>query len=280
MNNLHLFSLRLWSILKKELIQIRRDYITYTLMIVLPFLQVVMFGYVINTDAKNLPTIVVSKDSGQFTNNLIKAFSNSGYFLIQDITQDETRAETLMKMGKIQFIINIPANFSSDLIEQKKPKLLIEGDATDPVILASAFNAVTNITNNSLNQDLHGILHYLSPKNANFEIEMLSRYNSAALAQYHTLPGLLTTVLTMVLVMLTSISITAEFEHGTMEMLLITPVNPLEVIIGKIIPHIILGYIVFFLTIGLSHWLFKVPFHGSLLLLIISTVPFLLLIYQ
>ena len=117
MNNLHLFSLRLWSILKKELIQIRRDYITYTLMIVLPFLQVVMFGYVINTDAKNLPTIVVSKDSGQFTNNLIKAFSNSGYFLIQDITQDETRAETLMKMGKIQFIINIPANFSSVLFQ-------------------------------------------------------------------------------------------------------------------------------------------------------------------
>lgn len=274
MNNLSPSALRLWSILKKELIQIKRDYVTYALMIALPFLQVVMFGYVINTDAKNLPTIVISKDYGSFSNNLIKAFSNSGSFLVQDVTQDEKKAETLMKMGKVQFIINIPANFSEDLIKQKKPKLFIEGDASDPVILANAFNSALVIANNSINKDAHGALHYLSSKNPNFELETLSKYNSAALAQYHTLPGLLATVLTAVLVMLTSVSITSEFERGTMEMLLITPINPLEVIIGKIIPYIILGYIIFFSSLGLSYFLFKVPFHGSLLLLSIISIPY------
>lgn len=269
-------SLRLWAMLKKECIQIKRDYVTYLFLIMVPFLEVILFGYIINTDAKHLPTVVISHDDSAFTHSLIQAFKNTDYFVIKKFTQDENEAAKLVKSGEIRFIITIPNNFSRDLIRNKHPHILIEGDATDPVAIGNAFHAADSLTENVLDNDLQGPLNFLQNKPTNFVVDTHALYNPAVLARYHTVPGVLTTILTIALVMLTAISITAEYEHGTMEMLLITPLRPIEVIIGKIIPHIIMAYILFFLTLLVSVYLFHVPFHGSLLLLMFCVLPYII----
>jgi len=212
---------------------------------------------------------------GQLTNSLINAFKNTGYLAIKDIIQDGEKAEKLLNEGKIQFIINIPQNFSHDLIKEKQPHILVEGDGTDPMAVYNAFHAITTVASIALNNDLQGPLNYLMPKNSIFTTDIHAKFNPALIAQYHTLPGLLVTILTVTLVMLTAVSITAEYESGTMEVLLVTPIKPLEVIIGKIIPYLILGYILFFLTLAVSYWLFHVPIQGNILLLTFTAMAFI-----
>jgi ABC-2 type transport system permease protein len=269
-------ALRIWSMLKKEFIQIKHDYTTYILLLFIPFLQLLLFGYIIDTNAKNLPTIVVNRDFSPFANTLINAFKNTGYLAIKSITQDNNEAEKLLKQGEVQFIINIPQNFSRDLIREKQPHLLIEGDGTDPVAVYNAFDAASTVASTALNKDMQGSLNYLLPKEPNFITDTHAKFNPALISQYHTLPGLLVTLLTVTLVILTAVSVTSEYESGTMEVLLVTPIKPLEVIIGKIIPYIILGYILFFLALAVSYWLFRVPIYGSIFLLIFTALPFII----
>lgn len=276
MTNFQYTFLRLWSIIKKEFIQVRRDLNTYIFLIIVPLLQVVLFGFIINTNAKNLPTVVVSYDSSPFTNSIVQAFVNTGYFSIKKMLQDQSEADALLKKGDIQFIINIPPHFSHDLVAKKHPKILLEGDGTDPLAVINAFNAAGQISLTSLQYDLKGPLQALKQNEPSFSIVTHAQYNPELLAQYHTLPGLLMTMLTIIPVMLTAISITAEYELGTMELLLVTPLRPLEVVLGKLIPHIIVGYIIFFLTLGTSYWLFHVPFLGSVFLCALITLPLLI----
>ncbi|WED42139.1 ABC transporter permease [Legionella cardiaca] len=274
MSNISDITLRLFAIQKKEFIAMMRDANTYFFLILIPLIQVILFGYIINTDARNLPSIVVAKDSSQFTNSIIQSFKNSGYFDIKTITADEHEAEKLMDVGKIKFILYIPENFSRDLIKKKKPHLLLEGEATDPMVVGNAFHATQRIVEEALRHDAVGPIQYLKSKDPVFTVDTHAKYNPAAKAQYHTLPGLLVSVITISLTMLTAISITTEYETGTMEMLLITPIHPLEVIFGKIIPNIVLGYILFFLILVISRWLFHVPFYGSFWLLTLVAFPF------
>ena len=266
--------LRLFAIQKKEFIVMWRDIRTYFFLVLIPLIQVILFGFIINSDAKNLPTIVIVNDQSQFTNSIIQSFRNSGYFKIQAITDDEKQADQLMQAGQIKFILHIPQNFSRDLIINQQPHLLLEGDATDPVIVGNAFHASQMIANEALVRDTLGSLNYLATKKPSFIIDTHAKYNPAVKAQFHTLPGLLVSIITISLTMLTAISITSEYESGTMEMLLIRPIHPLEVIFGKIIPNIILGYILFYLTLMVTRWVFHVPFYGSLWLLSIVIFPF------
>jgi ABC-2 type transport system permease protein len=276
MSSLQYPFLRFWSMLKKESIIIRRDFITYAFLIIVPFSEVVLFGYIMNTDPKNLPTIVVAHDSSPFVNNLIYGFKNTGYYNIKDIIKDDQEAERLMHEGKAQFIITIPPDFTHNLLRNNHPHILIEGDATDPIAIGGAFSAAKAMTENILNRDLKGNLANLINKPNNIIIDTHAKYNPAVISQYHTLPGLLATILSLSLIMLTAISITSEYEYGTLEMLLTTPVKPIEVILGKIIPNIVLGYILFLLTLATSVYLFHVPFYGSLLLLCAATFPYLI----
>src|SRR5439155_358145 len=159
--NFHYAMLRLWSIIKKEFIQVRRDLNTYIFLIIVPLLQVVLFGFIINTDAKNLPTAVLAYDSSAFTHSIIQTFANTGYFNITRTLQDQNAANELLKKGDIQFVINIPANFTRDLITQKHPRILLEGDGTDPLAVINAFHAASIVTQNALQYDLKGSLQYL-----------------------------------------------------------------------------------------------------------------------
>lgn len=268
-------ALRFFAILKKEWIEIRREYITYIFLILIPFMQVILFGYIIQTDAKHLPTVVIAQDNSNFTSSVIASFVNTGYFDVIKITQNPATAEQMMSTGKVQFIINIPENFTHDVIRGKKPHILLEGDATDPVAISNAFDAAKILAASALNREIHGSLNYLKNQDNNFVVDTHAKYNPAIVAQYHTLPGLIVSILTLSLILLTAISITTEFERGTMETLLITPIKPIEVILGKILPHVIMGYILLLLSLVLSYFLFRVPFHGSLFLLLIVSFPFI-----
>lgn len=267
--------LRFWSILKKEIIQIKRDFGTYIFILLVPFIEVILFGNIINTDAKNLPTVVLSHDNSSFSRSLIQGFSNTGYFKIIKQTDKDSEAEQMLRSGQVQFVISIPNQFASDLIKKKQPHVLVEGDASDPLAIGNAFNAATTLARSVLNQDLKGSLSYLKSQEPLFVIDTHAKYNQLVVAQYHTLPGILAIILTVTLVMLTAISVTTEYDQGTMEMLLITPIKPLEVLIGKIIPNAIFGYLIFIITIGLSRLIFHVPFHGSFFLLALCAFPYI-----
>jgi ABC-2 type transport system permease protein len=239
---LHYRTLRFFALLKKELTVIKRDILTYIFIILIPFSEVILFGYIINTDAKHLPTIVVAHDTSQLTNSIIQTFRNTEYFSIKDITADSKKAEELMDKDKVVFIINIPSNFTRDLILNRHPHILLEGNAMDPVAVQNAFHTNKAIQEQALNRDAKGILHFLATPQAKFIVDNQAKYNPSVLTKYHTLPGLIVTILTLTLVMITAVSITSEFEYGTMETLLITPVKPIEVILGKIVPNLVIMY--------------------------------------
>lgn len=269
-------TLRLWSMFKKELRVILRDYRTYIFVIITPFIQAILFGLIIDHNAKHIPTVIVAKDSSIFTDNIVQSFKNTNYFDIKSITQDEALAEQWLKRGKVNFVIHIPQNFSRDLVRNDMPHILVEGDATDPVVVSNAFHSASIIPQYAFQGIAKGAINYLEPAKNRFVIDTHAKYNPALKAQYHTLPGLLATILTISLALVMAISITGEYENGTMEMLLITPISPLEVIVGKLIPNIFLGYILFFSIITVSHTLFHVPFYGSLLLLSLAALPFII----
>lgn len=269
-------SLRLWSMFKKELTVIRRDYRTYIFVLVSPLLEAILFGLIIDNNAKHIPTAVVAKDSSQFTESIVQSFKNTGYFAITSISPDSHTAEQAMQRGDVKFIIHIPPNFSRDLVRHNTPHILLEGDATDPIIVNNAFHAASVVTTRALDGLAKGPLHYLAAKEPSFVIDTHAKYNPSVQAQYHTLPGLLATVLTISLAMVMAISITGEYESGTMEMLLITPIKPLEVIIGKLLPNIFLGYTLFFIILIITTFLFNVPFYGSIFLLSIVAFPFII----
>lgn len=269
-------SLRLWSMFKKELIVIMRDYRTYIFVLITPFIQAILFGVIIDNDARNLPTVVVAQDSSPFTQAIIQSFKSTSYFNIKDVMSDPQDAEELMRQGDIKFILHIPANFSFDLMRENNPHLLLEGDATNPIAVNNAFHAAKMLTPRSIEALAKGPLSYLEAKGSSYTLDTHAKYNPSLKSQYYTLPGLLATILTVSLAMVMAISITGEYEAGTMEMLLTTPIKPFEVIIGKLLPNIFLGYLLFFAILIVGIILFDIPFYGSVLLLIVIALPFII----
>lgn len=266
---------RLWAIILKEFTQMKRDRFTFTMIMGIPILQLILFGFAINSNPKYLPTAVVAADSSIFTRSIITDLQNSTYFKILEGNKSATEAEKLLRTSKVQFIIYFPQNFTKRLIHGDQPELLIEADATDPAATSYALSAVQNI-NNSFAQSFSGSLNYLSPSAPPINVVVQAKYNPEAITQYNIVPGLLGIVLTMTMVMITALIITREYERGTMESLLAMPVRPLEVIIGKLIPYILVGYCQVLVIITVGYFLFNVPIDGSLILLLIACLPFIM----
>lgn len=261
---------RIWAILVKEFIQTKRDRGTLAMIIAIPLLQVILFGYAINSDPKHLPTAVVITQENNFTRDFIMGMKNSGYFDIQQTLQHESEAQQLLAQGDVQFVVNFPDNFAQDLVRGHRPHILIEADATDPGATGNALAALNVLNQNIFNTDLK-----LSPYSPPAELVVHAKYNPSAITQYNIIPGLLGVVITMTMVMITSIAITRERERGTMENLLSTPVRPIEVIIGKLLPYILAGYIQAILILIIGKLLFGIPFYGSVGLLLLCIMPFI-----
>lgn len=266
---------RVNAVMFKEFLQAVRDKATFGMMIGIPIIQLLLFGFAINSNPKHLPTAIVSADNSNFTRSFLHSMNNTDYFRFIPGNQSDMAATEMLRTDRAKFVINIPANFSRDLVRGQHPSLLIEADATDPSATGYAVAAVTAITNSALTYDLIGSLAHLQPTPPPYQVIIHSLYNPLLITQYNIVPGLLGVVLTMTLVIITSLAITREWETGTIEMLLSTPVHPLEVMLGKIIPYIIIGYIQVCVILLLGKFLFHVPMLGNIGTLLLASLPFI-----
>lgn len=266
---------RCFAVLMKEFIQMRRDKATFGMMIGIPIMQLILFGFAINTNPKNLPTNLIDHDNSVFSRSIEQSLANTGYFKFQPPVNNPQEADQQMRTGKSKFIITIPSQFSKDLIRGRKPSILVEADATDPIATSSALSSLPYINQHSLEPLLHGNLSSLQNKGPAFTIKIHNRYNPQNNSRFNIVPGLIGVVLTLTMVMITALAITRETESGTMETLLATPVNPLEVMIGKIIPYIVVGYVQISIILITAHQLFKIPIVGNPFLLLALALPFI-----
>lgn len=259
---------RFWAIVLKEFIQMRRDRLTFGMMAGIPLLQLLLFGYAINMNPKHLPTAVLAADHSVFSRTLVWALRNSDYFAIVREATSEEDIRRLLAQGRVQFVLHIPEDFSRKLLRGERPSLLLQADASDPMATGYALAALESLSARALDRDLTGPLRRLRAATGPIELRTHRHYNPDINTQYHVVPGLLGVVLTMTMVVITAVAITRERERGTMENLLATPARPAEVMIGKIIPYILVGYVQAGLILLAARLLFNVPMTGSLPLLL------------
>ena len=270
------FSLkRWWAIILKEFLQLKRDRVTFAMMVVLPIIQLALFGFAINTDPKHLPTAVIVYDKSEFTRTFLASMQTSEYFAIYTRYDTPQSAQTALQRGEIQFILTIPSDFTQKLLRGEKPSLLLEADATDPVTVSIALASVQGIAEQVVKKDLKGSLTALWSQKEPFDVRVHRLYNPNGINQYNIIPGLMGTVMTMTLTMMTALAITRERERGTMENLLATPARPLEIMTGKIIPYVFIGLVQASLILFASHVVFGVPFNGSIPLVYMVALLFI-----
>jgi ABC-2 type transport system permease protein len=266
---------RLRGIIVKEFTQMRRDRLTFAMMLGIPLLQLTLFGYAINADPRHLPAAVLLADRGPQGRAVLAAMQNSTYLNFVRHVQTEAEGRDLLARGQVQFVVNIPENFSRDLLRGDRPAILVEADATDPAATGNALGSLSTVINNSLQNDLKGPLASLAATDGPIDLRVHALYNPEVVTQYNIVPGLMGVILTMTMIMITGLAITRERERGTMENLLSMPTRPSEVLIGKIVPYIVIGYIQVGVILGASYFLFHVPMEGSILLLLLVALVFI-----
>jgi ABC-2 type transport system permease protein len=262
---------RVGAMLRKEFLQLRRDRVTLATMISIPLLQLVMFGYAINTTPRYLPTAVLLQESSDVGRSILAALQNTKYFKVTRQLRDEAELDQVLESGSVLFAVEIPANFERALRRGDDPALLVAADATDPVATGPAIAALSEIVNTALAKD-RGLPDAGPPL---FEIRAHERYNPAASTPLNIVPGLLGTILTLTMLIFTSLSVTRETERGTMESLLAMPITPLEIMLGKIVPYVLVGFVQAALILAAGVLMFGVPIVGSLTLLAALTTLFI-----
>ena len=267
---------RFWAIVVKEFIQMRRDRLTFGMMIGVPMMQLILFGFAINSNPKHLPTAVFAADNSPFARTLIWGLHNSSYFDLTREAHSPTEINTLLAENEVQFAITVPVDFSRKLLRGEKPSLLLEVDATDPSAVGFAIAAVNQLATSVVNRDLTGPLAKLRAGPPPFNLVAHQHYNPESITQYNIVPGLMGVMLTMTMIMITGLAITRERERGTMENLLSTPAHPGEVLLGKIVPYITVGYIQITLILLAAKLVFSVPMVGSVPLLLVLALLFIL----
>lgn len=258
------FSLsRFLAVLWKEFIQMRRDRVTFGMMIGLPIIQLLLFGFAINADPRHLPTLVEVNDDGPLTRALLAGMDTSGYFDFIGAVRGPDAGEEALRRGEANFVVVIPADFERDVVRGLQPNLLIAADASDPSAVSGAAAAMSGIVNGAIAQTLTGLLSPAAGAPPPFEVIVHRQYNPEGKTSTNIVPGLLAIILSMTMVMITAVAIVKERERGTMEMLISTPVTPLEVMLGKILPYVFVGYVQTAVFLVAAFALFKVPFTGT-----------------
>jgi ABC-2 type transport system permease protein len=257
------FMRKTWAMLVKEFIQLRRDHVSFAMIVMIPLMQLMLFGYAINTTPRNLPTAVLLQENSDLARSILAALENTRYFKVTDLPHSTAELDRFLASGKVLFGIEIPAKFERAVRRGDRPAMLVTADATDPVASGSALSALGMAVQTALTHDR---LVPDAPQMA-FEIRAHARYNPAGVTQLNIVPGLVGTILTMTMLIFTALSVTREIERGTMENLLSMPITPIEIMLGKIIPYVFVGFVQASLIIGIGVLLFGVPIIGSLAVL-------------
>jgi len=254
---------RIFAVLAKEFRQLRRDRLTFAMILGIPIMQLLLFGYAINTDPKHLPTAVLVQDQGDFSRSVIASLENSQYFDIVQTVRTPAELDRLFERGTVLFAVTIPGDFTRRVVRGENPQILVEADASDPTATASGVAAIAEIPNYALVHDLKGPLASRAKVTAPFQLVVQRRYNPESITAYNIVPGLLGTILSLTLVIMTALGMTRESERGTMETLLATPLRPLEVMIGKLTPYVLIGIFQATAIISMARLLFGVPLAGG-----------------
>jgi ABC-2 type transport system permease protein len=262
---------RTYAMLVKEFLQLRRDRVSFAMIVILPIMQLLLFGYAINTTPRNLPTAVLLQEDSDLGRSILKALQNTAYFHFTREVHTVAEFDALLESGKVLFGVEIPRGFERGVRRGERPALLVAADATDPVAAGSALGALGQVMQTALQHDLF----VGDPPSMPFEIRAHARYNPAAESRLNIVPGLVGTILTMTMLIFTALSVTREIERGTMENLLAMPITPIEVMLGKIIPYVLVGFLQATIIIGIGHFLFKVPILGSLAMLALLSTLFI-----
>jgi ABC-2 type transport system permease protein len=265
---------RMWAMIVKEFVQMRRDRMTFATMLFVPVLQLTLFGYAINTDPKHLPTAVLSRDDGPLTRAVLQAMKNTDYFDFREQVRSSDEFDRLVRSGTVQFAIEIPASFERDVRRGDRPAILVIADATDPVATGNAIASLQGLVDSALKRELRGPDAPVMKAQSPFEITLQRRYNPEGLTQLNIVPGLLGVVLTMTMMMYTALAVTREIERGTMENLLSMPIKPVEIMIGKIAPFVLVGFVQMTIILVAARYLFGVPIMGSVALLVLLSTLF------
>lgn len=266
---------RWWGIVRKEFLQLKRDRITFAMVVGMPIAQLLLFGYAINTDPRHLPTAVVVHESSEFTRSVLAAMKTSGFFAFDDELPSQEAARAALARGDVRFVVEFPLGFTRALLRGERPALLVEADATDPAAAGAALASLRELAASVARKDLGGALAPLAGTPGPFEVRVHRLYNPEGSTQYNIVPGLMGVILTMTMVMMTGLAMTRERERGTMENLLATPARPLEVMTGKIVPYIFIGLIQSTIILLAAVVLFRVPFVGSVAVLYAVTLIFI-----
>src|SRR6266850_1449674 len=254
---------RSYAMVVKEFIQLRRDRVSFAMIVMIPVMQLLLFGYAINTTPRHLPTAVLIQEDSDLARSVLKAMENTSYFRFTREVHSVAEFDDLLQSGKVLFGVEIPRGFERAVRRGDRPALLVAADATDPVAAGSALGSLGMVVQTALAHDLH----IGDPPEMPFEIRAHARYNPAAESRLNIVPGLVGTILTMTMLIFTALSVTREIERGTMESLLSMPITPVEIMLGKIIPYVLVGFVQAAMIIGVGTLLFGVPILGSLLLL-------------
>jgi ABC-2 type transport system permease protein len=254
---------RFAAVLTKEFIQMRRDHITFAMMIGLPIMQLLLFGFIINSDARHMPTLIEMNDTGPLGRAIVSGMRVSDYFDIQGSIRGDAATQEALKSGKAAFVVVFPDDFERDVVRGRRPDILVVADASDPAAVGGAVGALNGIVQTAMAESFSGALAQVAPAPTPFGVAVHKQYNPEGKTSTNIVPGLLAIILSMTMVMMTAIAIVKESEKGTMEMLIATPVKPIEVMMGKILPYVLVGYVqtIVFLAAGLI--IFHVPFDGS-----------------
>jgi ABC-2 type transport system permease protein len=262
---------RSFAMVIKEFIQLRRDRVSFAMIVMIPVMQLLLFGYAINTTPRNLPTAVLLQEDSDVARSILKALENTAYFRFTREVHDVAEFDNLLLSGKVLFGVEIPRGFERAVRRGERPALLVAADATDPVAAGSAMSTLGVVAQTALEHDLFTG----DPAAPPFEIRAHARYNPAAASRLNIVPGLVGTILTMTMLILTALSVTREIERGTMESLLSMPIRPIEVMFGKIVPYVLVGFVQATLIVGIGVLLFGVPVRGSLTMLALLSTLFI-----
>jgi ABC-2 type transport system permease protein len=262
---------RSFAMVIKEFIQLRRDRVSFGMIVMIPVMQLLLFGYAINTTPRNLPTAVLLQEDSDLARSILKALENTAYFHFTREVRDVAEFDELLQSGKVLFGVEIPRGFERAVRRGDRPALLVAADATDPVAASAALSSLSVVVQTALEHDLFTG----DPPSLPFEIRAHARYNPAASSRLNIVPGLVGTILTMTMLIFTALSVTREIERGTMESLLSMPIKPVEVMFGKIIPYVLVGFVQATLIVGIGVLLFGVPVRGSLVLLALLSTLFI-----
>jgi ABC-2 type transport system permease protein len=262
---------RAYAMVVKEFIQLRRDRVSFAMIIMIPVMQLLLFGYAINTTPHNLPTAVLLQEDSDLARSVLKALENTAYFRFTRKVHDVNEFDDLLLSGKVLFGVEIPRGFERAVRRGDRPALLIAADATDPIAASSALSSLSVVVQTALAHDLFTG----DPPVLPFEIRAHARYNPAAASRLNIVPGLVGTILTMTMLIFTALSVTREIERGTMESLLSMPIKPVEVMFGKIVPYVLVGFLQALIILGIGVFLFGVPVYGSLTMLALLSTLFI-----